>query len=103
MDAKLKVALLAALGFSTAACCSTKKAAKGEDKKDANIEVNTSDPNIILMYGVPAPDSVVVMPVREEPAKAEIQPVPFPDGTPVKPISEEEAAERVKAMEEAEK
>ena len=53
MNMKWKVALLTLLGFSTAACCNTKKLGKSEDAKSDPVETETEDPRIMLMYGVP--------------------------------------------------
>ena len=67
MNTKFKIALLTLLGFSASACCGTKKAAKGEDKKEQDIIISEeSDPRIKLMYGVPFPDGSVVRPVDED-------------------------------------
>ena len=65
MNMKWKVALLTLLGFSTAACCNTKKLGKSEDAKSDPVETETEDPRIMLMYGVPFPDGRVVVPVDE--------------------------------------
>ncbi|MBO5881767.1 MAG: hypothetical protein J6Q21_00840 [Alistipes sp.] len=106
MNAKWKIAILAMLGLSTAACCSTKRAKKGEDPKPTETENQMDDPRIMLMYGVPFPDGEVVRPVEEESAiEAKEEGVPFEDGRVVHPISEEEAAkliEELKASEKAE-
>lgn len=67
MNTKFKIALLTLLGFSASACCGTKKAAKGEDKKEQDIIITEdNDPRIKLMYGVPFPDGTVVRPIDEE-------------------------------------
>ena len=67
MSTKFKIALLTLLGFSASACCGTKKAAKGEDKKEQDIIITEdNDPRIKLMYGVPFPDGTVVRPIDEE-------------------------------------
>ena len=67
MNTKVKIALLTLLGFSASACCGTKKAAKGEDKKEQDIIITEdNDPRIKLMYGVPFPDGTVVRPIDEE-------------------------------------
>jgi hypothetical protein len=96
MNAKWKMAILALLGLSTAACCSTKKSKKSEDPKPVEVEEQMDDPRIMLMYGVPFPDGEVARPVEEEAAVKEG--VPFPDGSVAKPISEEEAKRRVEEM-----
>lgn len=76
MNAKLKIALLSMLGFSTVACCGSKKAGgKKDDAQPQIIESDSINTGIILMYGVP-----------------------FPDGRPASPISEEEAAKRVEEI-----
>lgn len=97
MNAKWKIAILAMLGLSTAACCSTKKAKKSEDPKPVEIEDQMDDPRIMLMYGVPFPDGEVVRPV-EDVKEAEEQGVPFPDGSVVKPLSDEEAERRLEEI-----
>jgi hypothetical protein len=105
MKAKWKIALLALLGLSTAACCGTKKAKKSEDPKPAEMEDQMEDPRVMLMYGVPFPDGEVVRPI-EEVKESEEQGVPFPDGAVAHPISEEEAKkviEELKAEEAAKK
>lgn len=107
MNIRWKVALLTLLGFSASACCGTKKAAKSEDKKEADIIINEDeDPRIQLMYGVPFPDGSVVRPVDENgnpiaepPAAPDKGAVRFPDGSYAKPISEEQAQERIKELE----
>ena len=97
MNMKWKVALLSLLGFSTVACCGTKKATKSEDKKSQDIVTEEEDPRIMLMYGVPFPDGEVVRPI-EETKEAEEQGVPFPDGSVVKPITDEEAERRLEEI-----
>ena len=105
MNAKWKIALLALLGLSTAACCSTKKAKKSEDPKPAEVEDQMEDPRVMLMYGVPFPDGQIARPVEDVVVKdAAEEGVPFPDGAVVHPISEEEAKrviEELKAEEAA--
>ena len=95
MNAKWKIVILAMLGLSTAACCSTKKGKKSEDPKPVEVEEQMDDPRIMLMYGVPFPDGEVARPVEEDAVK---EGVPFPDGSVAKPISEEEAKRRVEEM-----
>ena len=73
MNMKWKVALLTLLGFSTAACCNTKKLGKSEDAKSDPVETETEDPRIMLMYGVPFPDGAVVHPISEEEAQKVIE------------------------------
>lgn len=106
MNAKLKIALLTMLGFSTAACCGTKKASKNQDAEPQTIERDSVDTRIMLMYGVPFPDGRVVVPVDEngKPIEAKIDGdgVPMPDGRIVKPISEEEAKAFIEEMKKAE-
>ena len=105
MNAKWKIAILAMLGLSTAACCSTKKAKKSEDPKPVEVEDQMEDPRVMLMYGVPFPDGEVARPI-EEVKESEEQGVPFPDGAVAHPISEEEAKkliEELKAEEAAKK
>ena len=106
MNIRWKVALLTLLGFSASACCGTKKAAKSEDKKEADIIINEDeDPRIQLMYGVPFPDGSIARPIDENgnpvelPTTPERGPVRFPDGSYAKPVSEEEAKERSKELE----
>ena len=97
MNTKFKVALLTLLGFSASACCGTKKAAKSEDKKEADIIINEdNDPRVHLMYGVPFPDGSIVRPVDENgnplpPARngAKSEGAKFPDGRVAIPIDEE--------------
>jgi hypothetical protein len=90
MNMKWKVALLTLLGFSTAACCNTKKLGKSEDAKSDPVETETEDPRIMLMYGVPFPDGEVARPIEE--AKE------FPDGGVAKPVSEEDAQKTLDAI-----
>jgi hypothetical protein len=97
MKAKWKIALLALLGLSTAACCGTKKAKKSEDPKPAEMEDQMEDPRVMLMYGVPFPDGEVVRPI-EEVKESEEQGVPFPDGAVAHPISEEEAKKVIEEL-----
>ena len=102
MNAKLKIALLALLGFSTASCASKRAAKKSSDREMQKIEADTVDTRIMLMYGVPMPDG---RPVIIEDEKA-VDAKEFPDGSLVKPISEEEAKrliEEMRAEEQAEK
>ena len=104
MNAKWKLAILAMLGLSTAACCSTKKAKKSEDPKPVEVEDQMDDPRIMLMYGVPFPDGQVARPVEDVVTEAEAGGVPFPDGRVAHPITEEEAQkvlEEIKAEEAA--
>ncbi len=97
MNTKFKVALLTLLGFSAAACCGTKKAAKSEDKNETDIIINEeSDPRIQLMYGVPFPDGSIVRPTDEngnplQPARngAKSEGAKFPDGRVAIPVDEE--------------
>lgn len=97
MNTKFKVALLTLLGFSASACCGTKKAAKSEDKKEADIIINEdNDPRVHLMYGVPFPDGSIVRPVDENgkplpPARngAKSEGAKFPDGRVAIPVDEE--------------
>ena len=106
MNAKWKVALLAMLGLSTAACCSTKRGKKSEDAKPAEMENQMEDPRVMLMYGVPFPEGEIARPVEEDAAEASNEGVAFEDGRVVHPISEEDAAkliEELKASENAEK
>ena len=94
MNIKWKVALLTLLGFSTAACCGTKKASKSEDKNLNKIEAEEEDPRIMLMYGVPFPDGEVARPIEtpEQEAKE------FPDGSIAKPVTEEDAQKTLEAI-----
>lgn len=97
MNTKFKVALLTLLGFSASACCGTKKAAKSEEKKEADIIINEdNDPRVHLMYGVPFPDGSIVRPVDENgnplpPARngAKSEGAKFPDGRVAIPVDEE--------------
>jgi hypothetical protein len=105
MNIRWKVALLTLLGFSASACCGTKKAAKSEDKKEADIIVNENeDPRIQLMYGVPFPDGSVARPVDEngnpivETPAADNEAVRFPDGSIAKPVTEEDAQKTLEAI-----
>lgn len=107
MNTKLKIALLTMLGFSTAACCGTKKASKSaQDAEPQPIEADGTDPRVMLMYGVPLPDGQTIVAVDEngKPIEQEAQTdgVAFPDGRIVKPISEEEAKARIEELNAAE-
>lgn len=100
MKVRWKIALLTLLGFSTAACCTTKKAAKDSDGEGQNIETEGIDTRIILMYGVPTPDGRFPAP---EDTPEIIRPVtPFPDGRVAVELTEERAAELMEKMKEAE-
>ena len=100
MKAKLKIALLAMLGLSSAACCSTKKAKKSDDAQSAGVEDKMDDPRVMLMYGVPFPDGEIARPVEDDKsAEADDQGVPFPDGSVAHPLTEEAAQELHKAIE----
>lgn len=90
MNAKLKIALLTMLGFSTAACCGTKKASKNQDAEPQTIERDSVDTRIMLMYGVPFPDGEIARPVED--AKE------FPDGSIAKPVTEEDAQKTLDAI-----
>ena len=101
MNYRWKIALLALLGFSTAACCSTKKTTKGDDKTEDRVEVEGIDNRIQLMYGVPMPDGSFPRPVVDENAPQPIRPgVQFPDGRSAVVMTEERAAEIMKLIEE---
>lgn len=90
MNYRWKIALLAMLGLSTAACCSTKKASKKQDKANDNVEA--IDNRVMLMYGVPFPDGNISAPKPELPQP--VRPgVPFPDGRVAIEMTEERAAE----------
>jgi hypothetical protein len=108
MNIRWKVALLTLLGFSTSACCGTKKAAKSEDKKEADILIKeVEDPRIQLMYGVPFPDGRVAIPVDEngKPIEAELKKdrgLRQPDGGMAVPVTDEEAQQLVEKVKEAE-
>ena len=98
MNAKLKIALLALLGFSTASCASKRAAKRSSDREMQKIEADTVDTRIMLMYGVPMPDGRPVMIVEEGSDEA----AKYPDGAIAKPISEEEAKRRIEEMRAAE-
>lgn len=105
MNAKWKIALLALLGLSTAACCSTKKGKKSDDAQPVEVEDQMEDPRIMLMYGVPFPDGAVARPVEDvEVNEATGEAAVLPGGGIARPISEEEAKrviEELKAEEAA--
>ncbi|MBO7199545.1 MAG: hypothetical protein J6V26_05890 [Alistipes sp.] len=103
MSAKWKIALLAMLGLSTAACCSTKKAKKSEDPKSADVDNVTEDPRVMLMYGVPFPEGEIARPVTDEDLErvkkeAAEQGARFEDGSVVKPLTDEEAQRRLEEV-----
>lgn len=98
MNAKLKIALLALLGFSTASCASKRAAKKSSDKEMQKIETDTVDTRIMLMYGVPMPDGRPVILEDEKSTEAK----EFPDGSVAKPLTDAEA-ERLKEAIRAEK
>ena len=105
MNKRVKIAILGLLGLSTAACCTTKKGNKSQDKRDQEVDVNQEDPRIMVMYGVPFPDGSMVQPVDEngnptgeDVVNANRGGVPFPDGSIAHPISEEEAARRIEEL-----
>ena len=96
---KWKIALLTLLGFSTAACCNTKKVSKTEEAQPDQVETESEDPRIMLMYGVPFPDGQIARPVEDtESVKPEGEGVPFPDGAVVHPLSDEEAQKAIEAL-----
>ena len=114
MNTKLKIALLSLLGFSTAACCCTKKSStKGEDRQNPTIKADSIDTHIILMYGVPFPNGERITPVDDEQAQNRLQeirtteseqtdtlttiggPALFPDGSQAVPLSEEAETKEV--------
>lgn len=101
MNMKWKIALLTLLGFSTAACCNTKKCSKSDDAPKSNVESETEDPRIMLMYGVPFPDGQVARPVEDTTVAPDAEGVKFPDGRTVHPISEEEAKRRIEELKKA--
>jgi hypothetical protein len=105
MNKRVKIAILGLLGLSTAACCSTKKGNKSQDKREQEVDINQEDPRIMLMYGVPFPDGSVVRavdengnPIDEDVVAPNTGGVPFPDGSVAKPITEEEAARRIEEL-----
>lgn len=93
MNYRWKIALLTLLGFSTAACCSTKKASKGDDKANNAIETEGIDNRVMLMYGVPMPDGSFPTPMPNEQPQIVRPGVPFPDGRRAIEMTEERAAE----------
>lgn len=93
MNYRWKIALLAVLGLSTAACCSTKKASKKQDKANDNVEVEGIDNRVMLMYGVPMPDGSFPRPISEENPQHQRPGVPFPDGRVAVEVSAERATE----------
>ena len=96
MNVRWKIALLTILGLSTAACCTTKRAAKDGDKNKEDIEVEGVDTRIMLMYGVPAPDGRFPVPDVKRPV------TPLPDGRVAVELTEERAAELMEEMKKAE-
>lgn len=94
MNAKLKIALLALLGFSTASCASKRAAKKSSDREMQKIEADTVDTRIMLMYGVPMPDGRPVIVVEDGATEGK----PFEDGSVVKPVSEEDAQRLIEKM-----
>ncbi|MBO7242880.1 MAG: hypothetical protein J6V19_04365 [Alistipes sp.] len=99
MNTKWKIALLTLLGFSTAACCNTKKATKSDDGQPQQIVNEQEDPRIMLMYGVPSPDGRVVRPIDENGNPvAENEAVQFPDGGVAKPVTDEQAQQILDAI-----
>lgn len=111
MKAKLKIALLTLLGFSTAACCTTKKtSSKESDSEGKQIERDSVDTRIMLMYGVPFPNGSTTAPLSDEEAQNRMQeirteemteapeivggPALFPDGSQAVPLKDE--AENIK-------
>jgi hypothetical protein len=103
MNIKWKIALLSVLGFSAAACSSTKKCSKSEDAQNSNIESETEDPRIMLMYGVPFPDGAIARPVEKgqqvTPPATDTDGVPFPgDGAAAHTISQDEAKKLIEQL-----
>lgn len=114
MKSKLKIALLALLGFSTASCASKKAAKKSMDRDSQSIETDNIDTRIMLMYGVPGPDGNRIMTeeeVREgvsaaqdaatvKPDSLDLRPalmygVRFPDGSTERPKSGDATDEKL--------
>lgn len=62
MTQKIKLAMLAMLGFSTA-CSTVKKAPKAADKQTQD---TVQLPRIVVMYGVRPPQGVTVIQDKEE-------------------------------------
>lgn len=112
MNAKWKIAILAMLGLSTAACCGTKKSKKSEDPQPTGVEDQMEDPRVMLMYGVPFPDGEMVRPIEdeateaaksqetvtEESTEAKQEYKEFEDGSAVKPVTDEEAARKIEEI-----
>lgn len=112
MNAKWKIAILAMLGLSTAACCGTKKSKKSEDPQPAGVEDQMEDPRIMFMYGVPFPDGEVFRPIEdeateatkrqevvtEEGTEAKQEYKEFEDGSAVKPLTDEDAARKLEEV-----
>lgn len=102
MNYRWKIAVLAMLGLTTAACCGTKKAAKGEDQATTVVEGEGVDAQIKLMYGVPAPDGRMPKPISDTLPQHVRPAAPFPDGSLVKEMSEEEAIKLREVLEQEE-
>lgn len=98
MNVRWKIALLTLLGFSTAACCSTKKASKKQDKAETNIEVEGVDNRIMLMYGVPMPDGSFPTLVDDNSPQPLRPGAPFPDGRRAVVMTEERALEILESV-----
>ena len=116
MNAKLKIALLSILGFSTAACCGNKKVSDEDNNGDKQpVSADSVDTQIMLMYGVPFPEGSEVAPIDDAEAMKRMEqirveeegseatdkeltpnrgPAPFPDGKLVVPVDEPAAAEK---------
>ncbi|WP_295936492.1 hypothetical protein [uncultured Alistipes sp.] len=80
MNKKLKLALAALLGFSTACSAVKKTPAEGKDaqtqESDAPVVTDSVDrPQIIVMYGVRGPVRPVVVPEVQTPESDQLDPV----------------------------
>ena len=113
MNAKWKIAILAMLGLSTAACCGTKKSKKNEDPQPVGVEDQMDDPRVMLMYGVPFPDGEMARPIEDEATEAikaeevvteenaddkKKQYKEFEDGSAAKPLTDEDAARKLEEI-----
>lgn len=118
MKSKLKIALLALLGFSTASCASKKAAKKAMDRDSQSVETDGVDTRIMLMYGVPGPDGDRIMTEKEvrekvgatqdeaalKPDTLDLRPalmygVRFPDGETERPKSADTVGEELQDSE----
>ncbi len=87
MNRKVKLALAALLGFSTA--CSSVKNTPVKGKEEAQMDTPAESPRIVVMYGVPTPEELkAIKPIIPDDTTAKKTKNIFPEVDPVveKPV-----------------